>query len=61
MAHDDPLLERCPVCDARVERAQIDVTSASDAYPRYIPGMWQCPRGCNPDTGERGTEKLWWE
>lgn len=48
---------RCTVCGAKVSIQQIDVTF-NEADERangrtYIPGMWHCPHGCNPRTGQR--------
>ena len=43
---------RCPVCDSPVEADRIDITYSAEteaAYGRrYIPGMWECPHGCDP-------------
>ena len=39
----------CPVCGTPIEQDMIDVTSYMDPYPpQYIPGMWECPNGCDP-------------
>jgi len=47
----------CPVCGSPVDRDRIDVTSRAHhertGERQYIVGMWSCPRGCNPVTGER--------
>lgn len=47
----------CPVCGAAVQIDRVDVTFNEDdlrANGRtYIAGMWHCPRGCNPRTGQR--------
>jgi hypothetical protein len=47
----------CPVCGTPVSIDRIDVTLNREdeiAHGRsYIPGRWECSRGCNPVTGER--------
>lgn len=47
----------CPVCGTQVRIDQINVTFSAEeeaAHGRsYIAGMWDCPHGCNPRTGER--------
>ena len=47
----------CPVCHAMVNMDRIDVTPDADYHARYgncyIVGLWTCPHGCDPRTGER--------
>lgn len=47
----------CPVCGTPVIIQHIDVTTnAADELRNgrsYVLGSWDCPRGCNPRTGER--------
>ena len=47
----------CPVCGATVEPEQIYITANEEDHrlngDTYIPGLWSCPRGCNPLTGQR--------
>lgn len=47
----------CPVCGAQVTIDRIDVTfSAEEEAKRgrqYIAGLWECPHGCDPLTGQR--------
>jgi hypothetical protein len=48
---------RCPVCGAKVTIERIDITANEEDEARngrtYIAGMWECPHGCDPRTGER--------
>lgn len=51
------LRPECPVCRSLVDIQWLDVT-ANEADERehgrtFVPGMWSCPHGCNPVTGER--------
>lgn len=47
----------CPLCGATVEPEQIYITANRRDFElhghTYMPGLWSCPRGCNPITGER--------
>lgn len=47
----------CPVCGATVEPDKIYATANQRDFDlngdTYFPGLWSCPRGCNPETGER--------
>jgi hypothetical protein len=47
----------CPVCGAQVTIDRIDVTLNEEDHRQhgrsYIAGMWECPRHCNPRTGQR--------
>lgn len=47
----------CPVCGGPTQIDRIDVTrnarELAERGRRYIAGMAECPRGCNPVTGER--------
>lgn len=47
----------CPVCGTTVTIDRIDITLNAEELARqgrtYIAGRWECPRGCNPRTGQR--------
>ena len=40
----------CPVCLGPIEQEMIDVSTWDG--PAEIPGMWECPRGCDPRAGD---------
>lgn len=47
----------CPVCGATVEPDKIYATANQRDHElhgcTYMAGLWSCPHGCNPITGER--------
>lgn len=40
----------CPVCGGPVQVSMID--TGTKPYHDFIPGRWDCPRGCDPRTAE---------
>jgi hypothetical protein len=47
----------CPVCATTVEVQRLDATPNADYEAEhgrgYLVGMWSCPHGCDPRTGQR--------
>jgi hypothetical protein len=55
----------CPVCGTKGELQRLDVTlneaQLQKEGRRYIPGLWSCPHGCNPNTGQQFHGGQQWE
>lgn len=42
----------CPVCGTTIEVDRVNVQMATDRFPVFLIGRWQCPNECDPRVGK---------